>query len=256
MTSRSLSGRRVLVTAGPTWVFLDAVRHIGNLSSGRTGLDIARALAESGAAVTLLLGPGRVQPTAEDRERMEVVPFVTFDDLHGLVRERVGSRGYDALIHAAAVSDYRPVEEAPGKLPSGEEELVLRLRRTPKIVDEVKGLDPGIFLVKFKLEVGRSEAELLEIARESGSRSRAALVVANDLTQIGQERHVAYLVDGPRVRRCETTSELAGALVDELAGRLAGRSADENRGVARDGAAAVGPGGRAGAGARRPGSRR
>lgn len=219
--SGALAGRRILVTAGPTWVFIDAVRHIGNVSSGHTGLEIARALAGAGADVALLMGPGRAQPAPGDRERLEIIPFVTFDDLHRLVRERVASRGLDALIHAAAVSDYRPVEEIAGKLPSGEEEVVLRLRRTPKIVDEVKELDPEIFLVKFKLEVGRSEPELLEIARASRIRSRADLVVANDLTQIGEGRHTAFIVDGSgAARRCETTSELASGLVRELAARL------------------------------------
>src|SRR4051812_46697799 len=152
----SLGGRRILVTAGPTWVRIDAVRHLGNVSSGRTGLEIARALAGRGAEETLLFGPGRAQPTLRDEHSMAIRLFETFDDLYGLVKTHVGSGRYDAMVHSAAVSDYEPVEVHAGKLSSEAEELVIRLRRTPKIVDEVKNLAPEVFLVKFKLEVGRS----------------------------------------------------------------------------------------------------
>ena len=225
MSDESLSGKQILVTAGPTWVKLDAVRHIGNVSSGETGAAIARELSARGASVHLLLGPTRIQ--APELPGGRVTSFVTFDDLHRLIREEVGSGRYDALVHAAAVSDYRPVEEVVGKIPSGEEELVIRLRRTPKIVDEVKTLDPGILLVKFKLECGRSEEELLRIARESGARSAADLVVANDLSQKQGGRHVAFLLSGGGpARRVETTSELAGALAEELTALLAGKDGE------------------------------
>jgi phosphopantothenoylcysteine decarboxylase/phosphopantothenate--cysteine ligase len=226
MSTQPLAGRRLLITAGPTWVRIDPVRHIGNLSSGRTGLLIAREAARRGAAVTLLFGPGQERVTPEDRAAFQVVDVVTFDDLHAAVREHVGSRRHDALVHAAAVSDYRPVAEENAKLPSGEAELVLRLRPTPKIVDEVRDLDPNILLVKFKLETGRTEEELLRIAQESRRRSRADLVVANDLSRKAGGKHEAYLLDETGLlRRAETTEELAAALLDEIALRLAGRQA-------------------------------
>src|SRR5687767_85035 len=110
----SLKDRRILITAGPTWVKIDAVRHIGNFSSGRTGLLIARAAVRRGAAVTLLMGPGRACPSREDRAAMRVVDVVSFDDMLRSVREHVGSRKYDAMIHTAAVSDFRPVSEERG----------------------------------------------------------------------------------------------------------------------------------------------
>ena len=223
MDAPSLTGRRLLVTAGPTWVRIDAVRHIGNMSSGRTGLLIARTAAARGAAVTLLMGPGRALPTAADRAAMRVVDLVTYDDLRAAVRAEVGGGAYDAMIHTAAVSDFRPLSEEKGKLPSGEEELVIRLRSTPKIVDEVKPLDPSILLVKFKLEVGRTEAELLQIAAESRARSDAELVVANDLTSISGEGHAAYLLDASGLlARTATTEELADRLLREVAARCGG----------------------------------
>jgi len=219
-----LTGRRILITAGPTWVKIDAVRHVGNFSSGRTGLVIARAAAARGAEVTLLLGPGRTLPTQSDRSELAIVDVVTFDDMHTAVREHVGSHSYDALIHAAAVSDFRPVSEERGKLSSGVEELVIRFRSTPKIVDEVKELDPAIVLVKFKLEVDRTPGELEAIARESRACSRAELIVANDLSAITEGRHPAIIMDEAGVlARVATTHDLAERLLDDLDGRLAAR---------------------------------
>jgi phosphopantothenoylcysteine synthetase/decarboxylase len=223
MADSDLEGRRLLVTAGPTWVRIDPVRHLGNVSSGATGLEIARALARAGGKVTLLLGPARVTPTAEDEARLAIRPFVTFDELHELVRRHVASHAYDAMVHTAAVSDYRPVAEEKIKISSDCEELVLRLRRTPKIVDEVKSLDPQVILVKFKLEVDRTREELLSIAQESRARSEADLMVANDLSGMAPGRHLAYLLDADGViAHVETTAALAARLAEELTARLSG----------------------------------
>lgn len=219
-----LKGRRILVTAGPTWVPIDPVRHLGNRSSGRTGLAIARALAGVGAGVTLLLGPGISRPTDVDRRTLDIRDFETFDDLHGLVREHLQCRRFDAIVHAAAVSDYRLAEVHADKISSEREELILRLVRTPKIVDEIKGLDPEILLVKFKLEVARSTEELLSIARASRLHSRAELIVANDLAQMDGRRHLAYLLDDSgTLAEVSTTEELAGALATELVRSLSAK---------------------------------
>lgn len=221
MQTPLLSGRRLLITAGPTWVPLDAVRYLGNSSSGRTGLAVARRAVELGAEVTLLLGPVQEPPVAEALPGVALRRYVTFDELHAAVRELVGSRTFDAMIHAAAVSDYRPAAVEPGKIASGGE-LGLRLVPAPKIVDEVKELDPRVLLVKFKLEVGRSEAELIEIASRSRSRSRAELIVANDLRAMTPERHPALILDEQGLRsRVETNAELAEALLGLVASRLA-----------------------------------
>lgn len=214
-----LNGKRILVTAGPTRVPIDAVRYISNVSSGGTGLKIALEAAKAGADVTLLMGPGAAQPV--EMSGLRVTRFVTFDELHQEVRGRVGSRAYHALIHAAAVSDYRVASVEAGKIPSGEAELTLRLTPTPKIVDEIRGLDPDITLVKFKLEVGRSEAELLEIARRSGVRSDADFVVANDLARITGGAHPAWILDRAGVvAQVGTNDELAFRLVGVLANHL------------------------------------
>jgi phosphopantothenoylcysteine synthetase/decarboxylase len=200
---------------------IDAVRHIGNMATGRLGYRLAIAAADQGAAVTLLFGPGRFAIPEEGRRRLEIVEYTYFDELHALVRERVGSKQYDALFHTAAVSDFRPAEAAGGKIPSRQEELVLRLVPTPKIVDEVKALDPEILLVKFKLEVGRSREELIAIAAASRATSRAELIVANDQTRLSADRHPALLLDESGViADVETQEELAAALLDAVNRRL------------------------------------
>jgi phosphopantothenoylcysteine decarboxylase/phosphopantothenate--cysteine ligase len=206
--------RRLLITAGPTWIPIDEVRHLANASTGRMGATLARAAVADGWDVTLLYGPGRHPLTPEDGQRMEVVPFTTFDDLQALIRERVGSRSYAGLIHAAAVSDYRPAETLAGKMDSSAPEWVLHLVRAPKIVDEVKPLDPEIVLVKFKLTAGRTRDELVRIAQESRRRSGAELMVANDQATFTPERHPTLLLDETGIlAEAETPETLAAPLL-------------------------------------------
>jgi phosphopantothenoylcysteine synthetase/decarboxylase len=215
-----MNERRLLITAGPTWVPIDSVRHLANFSSGRMGATLARAAAAAGWSVTLLYGPGRHLVSAEDRGRLEVVDFTTFDELHGLVRERVGSRAYVGMIHAAAVSDYLPAERFEGKIDSGAAELVIRLVRAPKIVDEVKRLDPEIVLTVFKLTSGQTPDEMVRIAQELRGRAGAELVVANDQATLTPERHPTLLLDESGVlAEAETPEALAGPLLAAIAAR-------------------------------------
>jgi phosphopantothenoylcysteine synthetase/decarboxylase len=223
LPQRGLEGRHILVSAGPTWVAIDRVRHIGNFATGRLGFRLAAAAADRGARVTLLFGPGRFAIPAEERRRLEVVEFTYFDELHSLVRERVGSGTYDAFVHTAAVSDFRPDSSIQGKITSSQPELLIRLVPTPKIVDEVKTLDPDILLVKFKLEVARTREELLTIAAESRTRSDADLIVANDQTELTPDRHPALILDaGGLIAEVETQEQLAAVLLDTVAARLDG----------------------------------
>jgi phosphopantothenoylcysteine decarboxylase/phosphopantothenate--cysteine ligase len=213
-----MSSRRLLITAGPTWVPIDSVRHLANFSTGRMGATLARAAATAGWAVTLLYGPGRHPLTDEDRQRMEVVDFTTFAELHALVSERVGSRAYTGMMHAAAVSDYVPAERVEGKIDSSAPELVLRLVRAPKIVDEVKRLDPEIVLAVFKLTSGQPRDELVRIAQELRQRSGAELVVANDQASLTPDHHPTLLLDERGVRaEADTPEALAAPLLAAIA---------------------------------------
>jgi phosphopantothenoylcysteine synthetase/decarboxylase len=216
----AMSTQRLLVTAGPTWTPIDAVRHLANFSTGRMGATLARAAAAAGWGVTLLYGPGRHPISVDDERQMEVVRFTTFDDLHALMRERIGSRCFAGLVHAAAVSDYRPAAPAAGKLDSSAPELLLRLVPNPKLVDEVKSLDPEIVLVAFKLTANLTREAMLRSAQALRRRSEAELVVANDLATLTVERHPALLLDAEGVlAEAETPEALAGPLLAQLTQR-------------------------------------
>ena len=222
-----LAGRRVLITSGPTRAPIDAVRYIENRSSGQLGTCIARQALARGAQVVLVAGPASRTPdpdalTTGQRERLHVVAIETVPDLvAALEAELTGPAPPDAVIHAMAVLDYVPADTAAGKTPSGRQEWLVRLVRTPKVILRIRDLAPRACLVGFKLEVGRTEEELRETALKSLRASRADLVVANDLNGITADRHPALILapDGTVLARPSTKAEIAARLCDLLAGR-------------------------------------
>lgn len=220
MSDLSLQGKRLLISAGPTWVPIDEVRHIGNFATGRLGLELAREAVRRGATATLLLGPTRLCPTESDRAHIRILDYTYFDELRALVHREVGSRSYHAFLHSAAVSDYAPEPQA-GKIRSGLPELILRLRPLPKIVDEVKALDPRILLVKFKLEIEAPREELIRIAQASRQQSGAELIVINEKRRLSETAHPALILGAEGVlAEVNTKEELAQALLQAVAKRL------------------------------------
>ncbi len=238
-----------LITAGNTQTPIDRVRCITNTFAGRTGAAIARTAWDRGHTVTLatsrpdaLLEYG-LNPR-EPGERFTVLPYQTFDELASLLQNQLRTGAFDAVCHSAAVSDfltagaYTPnagtffnartgqwearsgapvltVQEA-GKIKSTEPELWVRLVRAPKLVDRFR--QPWGFtgvLVKFKLEVGLSEQELVDVAEASREQSAAEIIVANTLDGAA---HWAYI--GPvgdkyeRVTRRELPDRLVLVLED------------------------------------------
>lgn len=193
--SAFLKGKSILVTAGPTWVAIDRVRVITNIFSGRTGCIIAQKAKELGARVTLLLGPGRFLPSLNFFKEINVLKYHYFDELFALVKKEVSLKQYDIIIHSAAIADYAPVKYHGKKISSGKKDLTIRLKPTVKIIKSIKKWDPGIFLVQFKLEVGKKDKKLIEIGYKSMSRNKADLVVVNDLDKITKYKHPAYIVD-------------------------------------------------------------
>ena len=105
---KKLKGKKVLVTAGPTWVAVDKVRVITNIFGGALGTIIAKKFYEAGAQVILLMGPGRAVLPKESKN-FKIIPFKYYDDLLSLIKKEVGSKKYDIVIHSAAVSDYQPI---------------------------------------------------------------------------------------------------------------------------------------------------
>ena len=146
--------RRLLITAGPTHEPIDAVRFLGNRSSGRMGVALADAAADLGWHVTLLLGPVAVRPS---RGEIVVRHFRTCEDLRSLLRDEV-SRA-DALVMAAAVADYRPKPNpamSGGKFRRTNAPLALELEPTPDLLAEVSAArKPGQLFVGCRRTGGR-----------------------------------------------------------------------------------------------------
>lgn len=141
-----LAGRRVLLTAGPTFEAIDPVRGITNSSSGKMGFALARAAHEAGAQVTLVSGPVSLA-TPRGVVRIDVR---SARDMRDAVMARVA--GCDVFIAVAAVADYRPAEVAPQKIKRTREQLTLTLVPNPDILSEVAALPRTPYCVGFAAE--------------------------------------------------------------------------------------------------------
>ena len=209
---------RVLVTAGGTREPIDAVRVIANASTGRLGAQLAAVAQAAGHDVLLLAAAHASRPPG-----VRCLGFQTSADLAGLLDEHAPAS--DAVLHAAAVADYVPVP-VPGKIPSDEPELLLRLLRAPKLIDRLRALCPRGFLVGFKLTAGAAEAEQVAAAGALLRRAHLDLVVVNDAGRTADDDHEALLVDGAGVAgRCRGKAAIAAALLARLPGERRGAPA-------------------------------
>jgi phosphopantothenoylcysteine decarboxylase/phosphopantothenate--cysteine ligase len=214
-----LAGRRVVVSAGPTYEDLDPVRFIGNRSSGRMGFAVAQAAAAAGAAVTLVAGPVHL-PTPPGVQRIDVR---SAQQMFDAVLPAVD--GADAYIGAAAVADFRPADPAAAKIKKSAESPApqLALVQTQDILAAVAALPRRPFVVGFAAETGEVEA----YARAKLERKRLDLVCANRVGVPGagfDADHNALLLLGPDGFRLDlghgSKAELAQRLVAIVAGRL------------------------------------
>ncbi len=167
--SGSLSGRTVVITAGPTREAIDPVRFLSNHSSGKMGYAIAAAAVEAGAKVILISGPTALPVP----ERVELVQVVSAQQMRDAVMARLVSA--EMLIATAAVADYRPVQSATKKLKKDNESLTLELTRNPDILAEAKRHHPQVFCVGFAAE---TEA-LVEHARTKLVAKGVEMIAAN-----------------------------------------------------------------------------
>jgi phosphopantothenoylcysteine decarboxylase/phosphopantothenate--cysteine ligase len=218
--ARDLSGTRVLVTAGPTYEPIDAVRFLGNRSSGRMGFAVAAEAARRGASVTLVSGPVGLG----DPPRVKVVRVETAEEMAGVV---LGSYGeVDAVVMAAAVADFRPERVEAGKLKKEAGPPALRLEATPDILATLGKRKEGQILIGFAAET----AELEEEGRRKLAEKNLDLIVVNEVgkpdTGFGSETNRAAILakggEDTSVREW-TKAELAAAVCDRLVARLEDR---------------------------------
>ena len=212
---RPLSGRRVLMTAGPTREPLDPVRFIGNRSSGRMGYALAEALTARGADVTVISGPVALAAPAVRR----LVRVETAVQMAAAVMEHV--QDCDLFVATAAVADYRPAEPAASKIKKGMSEVVLHLVKNPDILAQVTALPGRPFTVGFAAETDRLE----EHAASKLEAKRLDMIAANRVggEQGGFDREENALVvlwpGGRKVLPLMSKSLLAEQLADLIVER-------------------------------------
>ncbi|SHO43753.1 Phosphopantothenoylcysteine decarboxylase/phosphopantothenate--cysteine ligase [Nitrosotalea sinensis] len=180
-SSPALKGKRVLITAGPTIEYIDPVRVITNQSTGKTGVLLGSELVSAGSKVTMIYGPGSEIPP----KGAKVIRIKTSSEMSQALQKELKSK-YDIVILAAAASDYTPENPSKTKIHSDLLRVSLKLKRVPKMINSVKKMQSGVFLVGFKAETGVSKKELVERAREKLVQASCDLVIAND---IGTKRY-------------------------------------------------------------------
>lgn len=213
-----LTGKRILITAGPTYERIDPVRFIGNFSSGKMGFSIAEECRRRGAEVTLVAGPTALQCDAairrinvESAQEMYEACLPAFDTA-------------DAAILSAAVADFTPEQKAESKIKREADDLVLRLRPTHDIAKTLgQRKRPGQRLVCFALETNDEEAN----ARGKLERKNADFVVLNSTRIPGttfnaDDNQIAVLTrEGVRSYPKKSKQEVASDIIDVLQGLLA-----------------------------------
>jgi phosphopantothenoylcysteine decarboxylase/phosphopantothenate--cysteine ligase len=215
LTPKDLQGKRVLVTAGPTWEPFDPVRFITNPSSGKMGFALAVEASRRGAHVDLVTGPTHLpDPPFLTTHRVK-----TAREMDTAVRRLAAAA--DVIVMSAAVSDYRPEEEAPQKMKKSDRDLTIRLVRTPDILAGVGAAKkPGQVVVGFAAET----ENLLENASEKLRKKNLDFIVANDLTQPGSgfrcdTNQVKILDRAGNVEAlpCLSKEEVARRILDRIA---------------------------------------
>jgi phosphopantothenoylcysteine decarboxylase/phosphopantothenate--cysteine ligase len=212
---KRLNGRRLLITAGPTFEAIDPVRGITNHSSGKMGFAIARAAQEAGAEVTLVAGPVHL-PTPRHVRRLDVQ---SAQQMHDAVLPLAAA--HDVFVATAAVADWRPVCAHPHKVKKDGSGQVpaFEMTENPDILAAVARLPNRPYCVGFAAE----SHDLLRHATEKRLRKNVPLLVGNlGPATFGQDHNALLLVDAHGHRELPRADKLslARALVQEIAQRL------------------------------------
>ena len=184
----SLHDKNILVTAGSTVEYIDPVRVITNLSSGKIGNAIAKEASNRGAKVTIVYGYTTAANYSSDSSDLKVIKATTTEEMCNIVVSEISSKTYDIAILAAAVTDFGPEEKSSNKIDSRIDRLSLSLVPTRKIVDRIKHITKNdIFLVAFKAEYNVSDLSIVEKAYQKLEECDGDLIVANDIGRAGSE---------------------------------------------------------------------
>jgi phosphopantothenoylcysteine decarboxylase/phosphopantothenate--cysteine ligase len=220
-SSGDLQGRRILVTAGPTFEPIDAVRFIGNRSSGKMGWAVAAEAARRGAEVTLVSGPVGLPDPGE----VDVVRVETAKEMEEAVLSRYSI--VDAVVMAAAVADWRPSSAVRGKLKKDEGPPSLILEATTDVLSALGKKKERQVLVGFAAETGDLESE----GHRKLAEKNLDFIVVNEVgragTGFGSDTDLAAILSREQddvAPRTWTKQELATAICDRLASLLSGQA--------------------------------
>ena len=223
---------KILITGGGCREYIDSVRVVTNSSTGRTSAVLADELASKGNEVTLITAENAIKPQDSS---IKMFFFQTGEELAKAIKAELTSSCYDAVIHAAAVSDFVPDtitingktvragKNAP-KLHSGDE-MIVSFRASPKIADNLhgwasRGGNANAKVVCFKLTNNADESEKTRAVTKLFGHSGADFVVYNDLSEITKEEHPFKILksDGECVATGKTNSEMSDMILGALRG--------------------------------------
>jgi phosphopantothenoylcysteine decarboxylase/phosphopantothenate--cysteine ligase len=217
--SNDLAGKNVLVTAGPTYEPIDPVRFVGNRSSGKMGVEVAKNLADRGAKVRLILGPSKLNV---EHSNIDLVRVKTAQEMYEASHQNFDTM--DAAILAAAVADYRPANVAKQKIKKKGEEMTIALEKTLDIAASLgKIKKKKQILVGFALETNNE----VEHAQGKLKKKNFDFIVLNSLQDKGagfnhDTNKITIIHQGNKLKEFELKfkSAVAVDIVDELAGLL------------------------------------
>lgn len=217
-TGLPLSGKKVLITAGPTYEAIDPVRFVGNHSSGKMGYELANESAALGAEVILISGPSHL---SIENENIELIKVVSADEMYDAAYSRFDS--VDIVIAAAAVADYRPKTVAEQKIKKSEDDLNISLIKNKDILFSLGEKKKNQFLVGFALE---TENEV-ENAKKKLKKKNLDAIVLNSLNDAGagfgkSTNKITFIDKNLEIKAFElkTKAEVAADIWSEIIKRI------------------------------------
>jgi phosphopantothenoylcysteine decarboxylase/phosphopantothenate--cysteine ligase len=196
--SSILKDKKVLITAGPTLEYIDPVRMITNISSGKTGVLLASELISAGAKVTIVYGPGNEKPP----KGAKIINVTTSKEMFDITKKELKKK-FDVVIMAAAASDYTPESVSKSKIKSDRKFLTIRLKKVPKIIEQVKKLQKDTLLVGFKAESNITKSALIKSAQKKMKDVDADIMIANDIGskyQKNPDRNQILIIDNNKIK--------------------------------------------------------
>lgn len=233
---------QIIITAGGTSERIDNVRKITNSSSGKLGMTIANHLLEENNDLMIYYVCSKNSFRPADK-RVQVIEIDGTIDLKNIIESLLTNEHIDYFIHSMAVSDYMTdyvttierikesikkhddIDEVfknievidESKISSYEDNLMIVLKPTPKIISIIKNLSPTTYLVGFKLLDGVSKEELIEVAKKLRNKNNCDLVVANDLATIRNGEHIGYIIDkNNQIEEARGKDDIAKKLVRRI----------------------------------------